>query len=424
VPLSVAGLPAVFSVYYGFWMAVAWRLGTRGIAGVLTAALAWFLADYTRGHMFSGFPWNLEGYAWSGILPMLQITSVIGIYGLTLLTLVAAFLPALLAEKKDARNGRIIIASLIILALIGGWGGWRLAQGTQANVPDVRLRLVQPNVDQKHKWDSNRREADFQELLALTSAPLGAGEKPVTDVIWPEAAPTYYLTEDPVHREAIAEHIPAGGALITGVIRRSLDERNELQYHNSLIAINSYGDVIAEYDKHHLVPFGEYIPYHSVFPLSLRPLIHLGVDFTPGDRAYTLHIPGFPPFSPLICYEVIFTGDVIAADDRPQLLLNVTNDGWYGDTSGPYQHFAMARVRAIEEGLPLARAANTGISGVVDAYGRVRTQLVLDTSGYTDSDLPVAISPTFFSHYRDLPFWVLFMAFAFAAGAMRHISRS
>lgn len=406
VPLSVFGLPAMFSIYYGFWMAVAWRLGTRGFTGVLTAALGWFLADVTRGNMFSGFPWNLEGYAWSGILPMLQITSVIGIYGLTLLTLVAAFLPALLVEDEKYKK-RLMLASLAVLLLIGFWGEGRLAGATEANVAGVRLRLVQPNTDQKHKWDENRREPDFAQLIHDTSAP---GEKPVTHVIWPETAATYYLAEDPAHRAMIAEHLPVGGALITGVVRRSLDELGQMQYHNSLIAIDSYGDVATEYDKHHLVPFGEYIPYRSVFPL--RPLIHLGVDFTPGDRPYTLHIPGFPPFSPLICYEAIFPDEVTAADDRPQLLINVTNDGWYGDTAGPYQHFAMARVRAIEQGLPLARAANTGISGVVDAYGRVRARIPLGMAGYTDADLPAALPPTFFGRWRDVPFWALFGAFA------------
>ena len=145
--------------------------------------------------------------------------------------------------------------------------------------------------------------------------------------------------------------------------------------------MDSTGDITAEYDKHHLVPFGEYIPYRSLLPIALKPLIQMGVDFTPGDSAYTLHVAGLPPFSPLICYEVIFTGDVVPQNDRPQLLVNVTNDGWYGNTAGPYQHFAMARVRAIEEGLPLIRAANTGISGVVDSYGRITAMLNLGIQG-------------------------------------------
>lgn len=421
VPLSVVGLPAMFSLYYGIAMIAAWRFGARGFSGVMGTALFWFLADLVRGHAFSGFPWNLEGYAWSGILPMLQITSVIGIYGLTLITLAAAFIPALMLENGK-RNATIFLGSLVLLVLIGAWGEIRLDQNASSDVPHVRLRIVQPNVDQAHKWVTDEREPDFKKLLDFSSM---AGAKPITHIIWPETAATFYLTEDPIHRAMIAEHLPAGATLITGVIRRSLDEMGQIQYHNSLIAVDGTGDVTAEYDKHHLVPFGEYVPYRSVLPF--KPLIHLGVDFTPGESAETLHVDGLPSFSPLVCYEVIFTGDVTAAQDRPQLIINVTNDGWYGNTAGPYQHFAMARVRAVEEGLPLVRAANTGISGVVDAYGRVTARLSLGMPGFVDADLPMALPPTFFSRHHDMPSWIiagLLVLGSFAARLRRPIHRN
>jgi apolipoprotein N-acyltransferase len=408
VPLSVAGLPAVFSIYYGVAMMLAWTCGVRGFSGVMGAALWWFLADCTRGHAFSGFPWNLEGYAWSAALPMLQITSVIGIYGLTLLTLAAAFLPALCLENGKKPHATIL-ASLVVLALCGVWGETRLMQNPTTDVPGVRLRIVQPNVDQKLKWLPENLEPNFQELLDFTSAP---GAKPITHIVWPETAATFYLAEDPARRAMIADHLPAGGSLISGVVRRDLSEASQLQFHNSLITIDSNGDVTSEYDKHHLVPFGEYIPYRSALPFALKPLIHMGVDFTPGDSAATLHVAGLPSFSPLVCYEVIFTGDVIPQNDRPQMLINVTNDGWYFNTAGPYQHFAMARVRAIEEGMPLVRSANTGISGVIDSYGRVTARLGIGIKGYTDADLPASIPPTFFERHRETPLWILFGALA------------
>ncbi|MDP9128028.1 MAG: apolipoprotein N-acyltransferase [Pseudomonadota bacterium] len=412
VPLSVCGLPLVFGLYYGAGMAVAWRIGCRGLEGVLTVALMWFLSDYVRGHAFSGFPWNLEGYGWSGLLPMLQITSVAGIYGLTLLTLIASCLPALLA-RGGAMGRWVVCASLLCLAACGFWGQWRLTEATAKTVPEVRLRLVQPNVDQALKWVADEREKNFEQLLDLSSQP---GLEPVTHIIWPETAATFYLAEDARRRQEVAAHTPLNGSVLTGVIRRSTDENEHLHFYNSLIAIDSLARIDAGYDKHHLVPFGEYIPYRSVIPL--RPLVNLGVDFTPGDGVRTLRVAGLPPFSPLVCYEVIFPGDVAAQEDRPEFLLNVTNDGWYGHTAGPYQHFASARVRSVEEGLPLVRAANTGISGVVDGYGRITAELQLGASGYLDADLPVALPQTFFSKNGDRPVWALFGFFGATAALL------
>jgi apolipoprotein N-acyltransferase len=190
-----------------------------------------------------------------------------------------------------------------------------------------------------------------------------------------------------------------------------------LHYANSLVAIDSAGKIAASYDKFHLVPFGEYIPFRRYVPL--RTLANLGVDFTAGDGLSTLHIDGLPPFSPLICYEAIFPGEVALHSDRPHFLVNVTNDGWYGRTAGPYQHFAIARARAIEEGLPLIRSANTGISGVIDPYGRMIAMLDLGKTAFVDADLPQTIPPTIFSRYGEQPLWMLFAGFAAMAGLLR-----
>jgi apolipoprotein N-acyltransferase len=412
VPLAVAGLPAACGMYYGIAAAVARRVGLQGAAGVLSFALIWFLADYARGHVLTGFPWNIEGYAWSDFLPMLQVASLTGVYGLTLLTLLLAVVPLLLLDGgKVSRAVGVAVVVLTFFAVV--WGGARLAAAPFAPT-SMRLRIVQPNVGQAHKWDVSKRDVNFQQLLDMTSAP--TDKKPAL-VIWPETASTYYLEEDIDHRRAVAASLPEGSIVLTGVIRRYLTNDGVLHYGNSLIAIDRSGRIAVNYDKVHLVPFGEYIPFRSIFPG--RTLVNLGVDFTAGPGLRTLHIDGLPAFSPLVCYEAIFPGEVARRDDRPQLLINVTNDGWYGNTAGPYQHFAAAQMRAIEEGLPLVRSANTGISGVVDAYGRVVVALGLGKTGSIDTDLPSALSPTLFVRYGDGVVWILFGVCAVLFGALR-----
>lgn len=405
VPLALVGLPIVFALYYGLAALAFHKMQAKGLRGIITFALLWFLADYARGYVFGGFPWNLEGYSWVKILPVLQIVSVIGVYGLTLLTLVVVTLPALLVQ--DTKRNRVIVhGGLVLLVFIAGWGMRRMIAQPVAMVPNVRLRLVQPNTDQAQKWVADELEPNFQHLLDLTSAP---ADKAVTHIIWPETAATFYLTEDAFHRRMAAAHVPQGGALLTGVVRRSLDEQNQIHYYNALIAVDDKARVVAGYDKHHLVPFGEFIPLRQYLPI--KTLVN-GLDFSSGDGPHSLRVAGLPPFSPQVCYEVIFSGDVADREDRPQFLLNVTNDAWYGNTAGPYQHFALAKTRAVEEGLPLVRAANTGISGVVDAYGRVVARLGLSKTGFVDSDLPQALLPTFFSRYGELPLWIAFLAMA------------
>lgn len=416
VPLAVAGLPFFFAIYYGIAAAIARRIGLQGVTGTVFFALLWFLADYLRGHLLTGFPWILVGHTWSKVLPIQQIVSVTGIYGLTLLTLLAASLPASLAQAtKVAKISCAFIVVFLILTAI--WGEWRLSHDHNLVVPGIRLRLVQPDIDQASKWDNGERERHFQHLLDLTSAP---GDKPPTYIVWPETAATFYLMEDAGHREAIAEHLPKGGVLITGVIRREFNAKGSLNYYNSMIAVNSKARVVAGYDKFHLVPFGEYIPFRKILPI--RTLANMGLDFSTGDGLRSLRVAGLPTFSPLICYEAIFPGEVIDRNDRPHFLLNITNDGWYGKTAGPYQHFAIVKLRAIEEGIPLIRVANTGISGVVDAYGRVTAKLMVGKSGFIDADLPQVIAPTFFSLYGEWALWSVFSLLLFSALLGRHHS--
>ncbi|MDE2029356.1 MAG: apolipoprotein N-acyltransferase [Alphaproteobacteria bacterium] len=408
IPLAVAGLPALFAIYYGLAAAIARAIGLRGTAGAITFGLMWFVADYARGHLFTGFPWNLTGYAWSGILPVLQFASLAGIYGLSLVTSVTSTLPAALADGSKTGR-RAFAASLVFLIALAGWGETRLLTTHVGTVPGVRLRIVQPDTAQKYKWSANDREADFDERLAMTSAP---SKKSVTAVIWPEAAAVYFLYENPERRAEIAAHLPPNGILITGVIRRTLDENGNIRFYNSLTSVNDKGQLTAGYDKAHLVPFGEYMPFRKFLPPSVKALAASDEDFSPGPGPRTLRVPGLPSFSPLICYEAIFPGAVVDSHDRPDLMINVTNDAWYGDTIGPYQHFDIARVRAIEEGLPMIRDANTGISGVIGPLGRIDKRLGLEKKGFIDSDLPTPLFLTFYAKMGDTPVLVVFLLVA------------
>jgi apolipoprotein N-acyltransferase len=331
----------------------------------------------------------------------LQITSVVGIYGLTLITIMAACLPACLNNKS--KSVRIaLISSFVLFAALAAWGEIRLQTTELITTPDVRLRLVQPNVSQTTKWLASERERHFKELMDLSTV---EGKKPVTHIFWPETASTYYLSEDTERRKEIAASIPATADIITGVIRRDVGKDGQLHFYNSLVALDGLGRLVAGYDKTHLVPFGEYMPLRKFIPLRA---LATSTDFTPGSSVRSMRVLGLPLFSPLICYEVIFSGSVVDPDDRPDFMVNLTNDGWYGRSTGPYQHFAIARVRAIEEGMPLIRIANTGISGVIDPLGRVEKQLGINQQGIIDSDLPEALPPTLFAKWKETSVWIVF----------------
>jgi apolipoprotein N-acyltransferase len=409
LPFVVLGLPAFLAIFTALALLTAHevcrRLWLVGSPRILVLAVAWAMAEWLRGHVLTGFPWNLVGYAWAGAFPgalaVLQLTSVIGIYGLSLLTVTAAALPARLG---DVRRGRVWapLAAVMLVAVPGAGGAWRLAHASRETVPGVTLRLVQPSIPETLKNDPAARAQNFRLLLSLSAAP---GADAVTDVIWSEAAAPPLLERFAEERRAIAAVIPKGGLLLTGEERAEpLEGWPPRHVWNSLVVLDTKGDIIAAYDKAHLVPFGEYVPFRDILPIeAIAPSIG---DFSVGPGPRTLDLPGLPPVGLLICYEVIFPGAVVDPEARPAWLLNITNDAWYGVTSGPFQHLAIARVRAVEEGLPLVRDANNGISAVIDPYGRVLRRLDLDTVGVLDSTLPRPIAPTYYESARDAAFFV------------------
>jgi apolipoprotein N-acyltransferase len=411
LPFAVMGLPAAFALYIGLALLatklVAERLRLPGTARVFAFAILWTVAEWVRGHAFTGLPWNLIGYAWSGGFPgaiaMLQSVAWIGIYGLSFLTVLAASLPALLGVPSltpvsTRRRLAPAIATGLLILVPSVLGGIRLQAAPTADT-GIWLRVVQPSIPESMKWDPAAAERNFRLLLDLSAAP---AVRRISVVIWPEAAIPFLLDRDPSHLREIGAIAREKGVVITGALRANPPPNPVQHLWNSLEAVNGDGEIAASYDKAHLVPFGEYVPLRHTLPLN--KITPGTMDFTAGPGPRTIELSGLPRFAPLICYEVIFPGAVVDEHDRPAWILNVTNDAWYGQSSGPYQHFAIARTRAVEEGLPLIRAANNGVSGVVDPLGRVRARIDLDTVGYADLPLPAAGEITPYGRGGD---WIL-----------------
>lgn len=378
--LILALLMAVFVACAGL---AVYRLRLRSAgAAVLALALAWTLAEVARD-LLTDFPWNPIGSVWAVSSLTLQPASLIGVYGLSMVTVAVFALPATWLEQRSILPS---LAGLAALALLLGWSDYRLAGATDAVRPDVRLRLVQGAVAQDSKWDPNLRALWFQRHLDLS---VTRAERAPTIIIWPESATPYQLDRDEGARAMIARIAPEGGVVVTGGNRFDFDS-DPVKGWNSVFAIDRNGAIASRYDKVDLVPFGEFVPFRQVMSLIGLDAVASGMlDFQRGPGRVSAHIPGLPSYSPLICYEAAFTARAVDDADRPEWLLNVTNDAWFGTSSGPYQHFAMTRFRAVEEGLPLVRAANTGISAVIDSYGRVRAALGLNAMGVVDANLPV-----------------------------------
>ncbi|NWH09141.1 MAG: apolipoprotein N-acyltransferase [Alphaproteobacteria bacterium] len=398
LPFVALLFPGGLALFFAAAFAAARYFWTNGPERVLTLTLCLILAEWLRGHILTGFPWNLIGYAWGFSDAMLQSASLFGIYGLTLLTTAAACALAALVSRRgwNTTPAAVTIPALMAGLLIANFafGMIRLADAGDETVQGVHLRIVQPNTPQEEKYVPHLRWQNWLRLLELTNEP---GLERISHVIWPEAAPPFLLDSDPDALAMIAEILPPSATLMTGAVRvdRAKGEDQRGTPYNAFQVIDNVGKVMATYDKAHLVPFGEYLPFADFFEaIGIRKIVVIPGSFGRGPGPRTIKLPDAPPFGPLICYEIIFPGAVTDPADRPQWLINVTDDSWFKNTSGPRQHLVIARVRAIEEGLPVIRAANTGISAVIDAYGRVRARIDYGRQGILDESLPVALSLT------------------------------
>jgi apolipoprotein N-acyltransferase len=406
IPLAALGLPAGMSLFPAAAAGLYRSLGGRGVGRIWVFAACWVLSEWLRGHIpFGGFPWALIGYAWSSDSPaaldIVQTTSLFGIYGLSFWTVLVSSLPARLGDPPHPGDSRLrpflapILGAALIFAAIF-WGAGRLAGGLTGDVPGITLRIVQTDVPNR---DDGSDFADHLRAAAVLAQQPGA--EAVTAQIWPESAVAYVLNQDPRLLEYIGRLAPPGGVVLTGADLVSFDGHTPSP-HNSVAAVSADGKIVASYDKAHLVPFGEYIPMRWL--LNFVPAIARQGGFIPGAGPVTLHLPMLPPVAAIVCYEAIFPHNVIDESDRPAWLLNDTNDAWFGHSIGPDQHFAEARIRTVEEGLPLIRAANGGISGVVDAYGRRVKTLPLGEQGVLDVKLPMALpTDTLYGSLGDSP---------------------
>ena len=413
-PIALFVPGAVLATLPALLGAVVWskRKSPDITVSVISVAFAWSLSEWLRCWMLTGYPWNLIGYVWSNYIPVLQSVNIIGVLGLGLLTLITAMLPVLFwsPTKKTVINLKNItfLAGMVFIWLgIVIYGVQRLHYFPTTYVPGILLRLVQPAISQQDKINPDNYQRNLNDYLRLTRNTSNFHQ--VTHVIWPESSVSYDVERYPEVRQLLSSAVPEGGKLIFGANRLLWQGDQVIQAWNSLYVINQVGDILARYDKTHLVPFGEYVPGRSWFPW-LNKITPGALDFSAGSGHVTLTLENdiLPPFSPLICYEVIFPGQVKSYTDRPTWLLNITNDGWFGLSSGPYQHFEMAKTRAVEEGIPLIRVAATGISGVVDPYGRVLALMPLNQVGVVDAPLPKPHpTRTWYSKFGNSTFLVL-----------------
>ena len=393
VPIAVPAISLPLGLFVALPAALAWR-AAPGWPRLLVFAGAFILAEMLRGVLLTGFPWNLIGTVWAFDAVPIQGAAWVGVHGLGLATLVLAGLPAAGGGWRSLAGG-----TAAAVALFGLLGAARLTMAEPGADRPWRVVLVQGNVAQDLKWRPETRLPIFRRYLDLTASAIArvlpelAPDERIV-VIWPETASPFRLPEDAEARRLIAERLPPGAVLLAGTLRVEWGpDGRPLRVFNSLVAVDDEGRITGSYDKAHLVPFGEYMPLRGLLPVRVVPM---AIDISAGPGLVAIAPSGLPTLGALICYEVIFPG-AVTPEPRPDWLVNVTNDAWFGHSAGPYQHLAAARMRAVEEGLPLARAAQTGISAVFDPLGRVRARLGLGETDAITAQLPASRVPTLFA---------------------------
>ena len=413
IPFVAILFPGGLALFVAAACAVAMRFWTSGPSRVFVFSAAYALAEWLRGHVLTGFPWNIAGYGWGASLAVMQSAAAIGVYGLTLLTIL---LGASFAELFDAQpRWRLPAAGVGLFIIAFAAGEIRLANAQEQAVPGVRLRIVQPNIAQADKYRPEFVERNWDRLIRLSTEPAQA---PPTHIIWPEAAPPFVLTRSAEALDEIALLTGRDKVLLTGALR-VLRTDGRLNYYNGFYVFGHGGQMLAVYDKFHLVPFGEYLPYEETLKrFGLTKVVGIEGSFSTGDGPHTLDIPGAPPVGPLICYEILFPDEIVAAR-RPGWIVNVSDDSWFGPWAGPRQHLLVAQTRAIEQGLPIVRATNSGISAIIDPYGRILERLELNRMGTIDAALPSPIEPTWFARSGKYSFWLLLLLCCAASWLVR-----
>ncbi len=411
MPFAVLGLPAYLALFPAFGFGLARLIWSKDSSRVIALAASLTASEWLRGHVLTGFPWNAFGYALTNPLALAQLASLIGLWGLTFLSVAIFASPAVLIDG-NSRGRRPWVApamALLVLVVMGIFGAVRLGLQPSTTVANVKLRIMQPNLQQDVKFNYAAKAEVMRKYLTLSdraSGPQSTGVRDASILIWPESAFPFFLTREADALAQIDDLLPKGTILITGSVRAAdLPPGTRItRAYNSIYAIDHDGGVLSIYDKLHLVPFGEFLPFQDwMEKLGFVQLTRVQGGFIPGTGRRAMEIPNAPRALPLICYEAIFPDEVAARGDRPGWIINLTNDGWFGISTGPYQHLQQARLRAIEQGLPVVRAANTGISAVIDPMGRIVARLGLGLEGVLDSNLPAAIAPTIYARSGDIP---------------------
>lgn len=409
MPFAIVALPAGLALFWALAIALARHAWSDSPSRIFVLAVALGAAEWVRGVVLTGFPWNALGHGLAANAVQMQIVSVFGTEALSFLAVMIFAAPAILSTSDmHYRRVQVIAGILVITTYIGIvlFGLIRLSEIVDAYHENVRIRIVQPAIAQRDKWKPENRNQVFNTYLDLSeraASPDRLGMISITHLIWPESAFPFLLTENPSALAALSELLPPGTVLVTGAIRAEpAAGAAGRRTFNSIYVIDDDGIILDAYDKNHLVPFGEFLPFQGFLEeLGLRQLTRIAGGFSAGSRRKPLKIPGAPATVPLICYEIIFAD--MRGRDGAGWILNLTNDAWFGDTPGPYQHLHQARLRAVEEGLAVIRAANTGVSAVIDPYGRLLSKLDLNVAGVIDTTLPKPIDRPLGSRHRYRP---------------------
>lgn len=411
LPLAILGLPAFLAIFYGVATVLARILWSDGMGRIAALAFSFGLLEWLRSFLFTGFPWNAIGYGAMPIPLMMQSAHLIGVLGVTVLAVFVFAAPALLGTRQGRLPG-IGLAIVIAIAHVGyGYYALNLPEAPAASGKATPVvRIVQPSIDQQAKMDTDAdRTAIFDKHLALSVQPPANGGKRPDIIVWPETAVPFILTDNRDALARIADQLEDDQVLITGAVRvEDMGPGTPPRYYNSIYVIDGRGQIIDASDKTHLVPFGEYVPFeHILNYLGIENVVELPGGFSAATKRRLLTMPDGIKFYPLICYEIIFPNEMTPEIWQADAILNVTNDGWFGDTPGPYQHFLQARVRAVEQGLPLIRSANTGISAFVDPHGRVLSGIGYNQQGFIDTTLGSAAVSGIDDKARKTYYWLI-----------------
>ncbi|WP_375646303.1 apolipoprotein N-acyltransferase [Bartonella sp. AA56HLJMS] len=412
VPLAILFPPLYLSLYWFFSGFIVGLLWTKGIARFFVLAFALGLSEWLRAFLFTGFPWNSLGYTAMPTPMFMQSDAIVGLYGMNILAVLAYSLPTVLLTDEKKKVALSLCLSLIFIHC--GFGFYRLhtiENTTEDQKSAYWVRIVQPSIQQNIKLRDNTRESMLEAHMKLSATPTTDQNSEPDFIVWPEASVPYLLYDNSSITMRIASLLKPKQWAIVGAIRASNDlPHSQTQYFNTISVINAQGNILNTSDKLHLVPFGEYLPYQSLLKkIGLRTLADNIGGYSAASVRKIVTMPNGFSYLPLICYEAIFPHEMTFKGSPPQAIINITNDAWFGVTPGPYQHLQQAQLRAVELGIPLIRAANNGISAVIDSYGRIVVALRQNAVGIIDSQVPSSITPIGSNEYRTFSTFILFI---------------